>query len=116
VVAMLRGWFFAGVVAIASLLSACSSTSKSSSATGAAAAQCNAVADKYCAKAAPCSGISVSDCVAGFNDAIKQNYGSDCSGADKVGTSYDACMTELDSMACGDSLPADCNGVILFYQ
>lgn len=107
-------------VALAAALSlgisqGCSSSSTSGNGgDGAAAPQCDALAKKFCSKAAPCQGDTVSNCEAGFNAGLKNAYGADCTGADAVGTNYDACMAALDSYVCGDSLPSLCNGVLLY--
>ncbi len=117
---MQRDWFIPLGVGLAILLGACSSSTNSSSSTSpgsnAAASKCNALATKYCNKLAPCQGGSVSDCVSAFNTQLKNSYGSDCSGADQVSSTYDACMSEIDGLACGDAVPADCQSVILFQQ
>lgn len=116
---MRNGWVVVLGLGFAALLGACSSTSSGGSGSpgsNAAAAQCNALANKYCGKAASCYNSTTADCLTAFADSMKQSYGSDCSGADQVGASYDTCMSDLDSFVCGDSLPATCSGVILFQK
>ena len=93
----------------------CSSHSTGAS-RGAAADKCDAVGDKICGKLAPCTGTSHDDCVRQFNQGLKSNYGSDCSGADLVSETYQSCLHDLDTLACGQNLPASCQGVILFAQ
>lgn len=108
-------WLVPLGVGLVILLGGCSSSTEGSDG-GSAVAKCNALGDKVCKKLAPCQGTSVSDCVASYNASLKNNYGSDCSGADQVSSTYDACMSELDNLSCGDQLPADCHSVILFQK
>lgn len=85
--------------ALTGLLTACSSTSKPG----------------VIVPPDPVASCTVADCASALNAQMKQGYGADSSGADKLGAHYNQCMTDLDSLACGDALPADCAGVILFY-
>ena len=113
---LLSEWML--VVACFAGLLGCSSSSDTMAKNGggAAAAQCDALVEKLCTQIAPCEQKSQSDCVSEQNQDLKQKYGDTCSGADQVGSTYQACMTDLDQpYACGGPLPASCQEVIIFF-
>ncbi len=80
-----------------------------------AADQCDVLVDKICDAYGPC-GVVHADCVAQTNQAFQQNYGSTCSGADAVSSTYNACLSDLNTpLNCSaPELPPNCQGVILF--
>ena len=80
-------------------------------------ARCNALVSKVCARAIACfqDGTTQADCVASANTELP------CAQADGVGTTYNTCMSDLDSISCAVltannnlNLPDSCSGVILF--
>jgi hypothetical protein len=99
---------------MAMVLAACSDDDDGGGERGAAAAQCDALVSKICDKLAPCESVSKSECVSQANQAFAEQYGDTCDGADQVGATYDQCMGDMDGYTCGGSLPATCNGVILY--
>jgi hypothetical protein len=109
--------------AIATLLlsvSACSSSSGGGGGGSDAIAKCNAYVDTFCVKTEECTTqkgnpISKADCISQANTVIN------CSASKSVTSTYDACISELESLPCSqtnssgaiDQLPASCNGAIL---
>ncbi|MFO0571387.1 MAG: hypothetical protein U0263_37505 [Polyangiaceae bacterium] len=82
-----------------------------------AADQCDALVNKICDAYVPC-GVAHADCVSQTNQAFQQNYGSTCSGADAVSSTYQTCLSDLNSpLNCSaPELPVNCQGVILFNK
>lgn len=85
-----------------------------------AAAQCDALVAKLCAKLGPCTNVSEATCATQVNDAFAAQFNGDrCPDADEVGASYDTCMADLDTWQCipaTPSPPPSCTAVILFQQ
>src|SRR5512134_1544121 len=87
---------------------------------GEAADECEALYDRICTRFLDCGvvGITSQDqCLDALNDQF------DCGDADRVGPTYNSCMTTLETIACADlypnmtiALPADCMNVILVEQ
>jgi len=111
------------------LVAACSGTVTTPAQPDKARQQCEDLLGKWCSKATDClvEGKLIADtdaayqrdaCLSGAHQQV------DCSKAVAVKTSYDACMADIDAIACQSivdavktktslTLPSTCNGVIL---
>jgi hypothetical protein len=85
---------------------------------GGAEGQCEDLLEVTCERSVECvGGFTQSECLDALDDQIP------CGRADRVSSTYDACMTQLMGNACADlfpggqlTLPPDCNQVIIIEE
>ena len=107
------------LMALSVLGVACSDSDddSSGSSSSGATSECNRLVSKICDGLSSCDEtLTHSSCVAQVNQTFEDSFGEDCSGADQVGSTYDQCMSDLNSVACGGDLPDSCSGVILYEE